>query len=78
MSAAIATLQTALTEVEGNSVATEAIQNAINSLQGEQKVSGDATMSDATINDATMSDAIIENANVGTGKSNCKYNNGSN
>lgn len=66
--AAIATLQTALTEVEGNSAATEAIQNAINSLQGEQKVSGDATMSDATINDATMSDAIIENANVGTGK----------
>ncbi len=66
--AAIATLQTALTEVEGNSAATEAIQNAINSLQGEQKVSGDATMSDATINNATMSDAIIENANVGTGK----------
>lgn len=65
---AIATLQTALTEVEGNSAATEAIQSAINSLQGEQKVSGEATMSDATINDATMSDAIIENANVGTGK----------
>ena len=65
---AIATLQTALTEVEGNSAATEAIQSAINSLQGEQKVSGDATMSDAIINDATMSDAIIENANVGTGK----------
>lgn len=66
--AAIATLQTALTEVEGNSAATEAIQSAINSLQGEQKVSGEATMSDATIKDATMSDAIIENANMGTGK----------
>ena len=65
---AIATLQTALTEVEGNSAATEAIQSAINSLQREQKVSGEATMSNATIYDATMSDATIENANMGTGK----------
>ncbi len=65
---AIATLQTALTEVEGNSAATEAIQSAINSLQGEQKVSGEATVSDATINEATMSNAIIESAYVETGK----------
>ena len=60
---AIASLKTALESVEEGSVAANAINAAIASLERQQTVSGNAT-----INEATMENAKIDNATIQSGK----------